>query len=75
MVIIINGGNIKSLLIIYNKDMVAIKYMLDCGATNEAMIRYNDELMDIVLLNDKIYWEIVKHLRMINAQELVCNNM
>lgn len=65
----------KSLLIIYNKDMIAIKYMLDCGATNEAMIRYKDELIDIGLLNDKTYWELVKFLRISNAEELVCNNM
>lgn len=65
----------KSLLIIYNKDMVAIKYMLDCGATNEAMIKYNDELIDIGLLNNKPYWELVKLLKISNAQELVCNKM
>lgn len=65
----------KSLLIIYNRDMVAIKYMLDCGATNEAMIRYKDELIDIGLLNEESYWELVKLLRISTAEELVCNNM
>ena len=65
----------KSLLIVYNEDMEAIKYMLDCGVTNEAKIRYNNELIDIGLLNDKTYWELVKLLRISRAEELVCNNM
>lgn len=65
----------KSLLIIYNKDMVAIKYMLDCGATVESTIRFNGEMIDIGLFENKPYWELVKLLRISNAQELVCNNM
>lgn len=65
----------KSLLIIYNKDMVVIKYMLDCGATMESITRFNGEMIDIGLFEDKRYWELVKILRRSNAQELVCNNM
>lgn len=33
----------RSLLVIYNKDMQAIKYMLDCGATMESITRFNGE--------------------------------
>lgn len=65
----------KSLLVIYNKDTVAIKYMLDCGATMESITRFNGELIDIGLFEDKRYWELVKILRRSSAQELVCNNM
>lgn len=65
----------KSLLVIYNKDMVVIKYMLDCGATMESIIRFNGEMIDIGLFEDKRYWELVKILRRSSAQELVCNNM
>lgn len=65
----------KSLLVIYNKDMVVIKYMLDCGATMESITRFNGEMIDIGLFEDKQYWELVKILRRSSAQELVCNNM
>lgn len=65
----------KSLLVIYNKDMVVIKYMLDCGATMESITRFNGEMIDIGLFEDKRYWELVKILRRSSAQELVCNNM
>lgn len=65
----------RSLLVIYNKDMQAIKYMLDCGATMESVTRFNGELIDIGLFEDKQYWELVKLLRISSAQELVCNNM
>lgn len=65
----------KSLLVIYNEDMVAIKYMLDCGATMESITRFNGEMIDIGLFEDKLYWELVKILREGSAQELVCNNM
>lgn len=65
----------KSLLVIYNKDMQPIKYMLDCGATMESITRFNGEMIDIGLFEDKQYWELVKLLRISSAQELVCNNM
>lgn len=65
----------KSLLVIYNKDMQAIKYMLDYGATTESVIRFNGEMIDIGLFEDKQYWGLIKLLRISNAQELVCNNM
>lgn len=65
----------RSLLVIYNKDMQAIKYMLDCGATRESITRFNGEVIDIGLFEEEQYWVLVKTLRMSNAQELVCNNM
>ena len=65
----------RSLLVIYNKDMQAIKYMLYCGETMESINRFNGEMIDIGLFEDKQYWELVKLLRISNAQELVCNNM